>query len=136
VSFLYPSLHCVSARKTFRLLAKYFLEQISQRLGRPTPRLTPTTLAELAAYDWPGNIREMQHVIERGIIISQGGTLQIELTSPQKSIRTPTPVQHSPSEIMTDSQMRSVGGGQHRFGAATSERQNLRTSRGRAAPWV
>lgn len=90
------------------LLAKYFLEQISQRLGRPTPMLTLTTLAELAAYDWPGNIREMQHVIERGIIISQGGRLQIELPSPQKIIGTPTPVQDSPAEIMTDSQMRRL----------------------------
>lgn len=90
------------------LLAKYFLEQISQRLGRPTPRLTPTTLAELAAYDWPGNIREMQHAIERGIIISQGGSLQIELPSPQKTIGTPTPVHDSRSEIMTNSQMRKL----------------------------
>lgn len=90
------------------LLARYFLEQTSRRLGRPTLRLTPATLAELVAYEWPGNIREMQHVIERGIIISQGSTLQVELTSPQRSSRTPIPAKHIPSEVMTDAQLRAL----------------------------
>ena len=90
------------------LLVDYFLEQISRRLGRPIPRLNRTTLAELVAYDWPGNIRELQHVIERGIIVAEGGSLQVELGSSQRHSGIPAPVQSAPSEIMTDSQLRAL----------------------------
>ena len=90
------------------LLVDYFLEQISRRLGRSIPRLNRTTLAELVAYDWPGNIRELQHVIERGIIVADGGSLQVELGSSQRHSGIPAPVQSAPSEIMTDSQLRAL----------------------------
>ena len=90
------------------LLVDYFLEQISRRLGRPIPRLNRTTLAELVAYDWPGNIRELQHVIERGIIVAEGGSLQVELGSSQRHSGIPAPVQSAPSEIITDSQLRAL----------------------------
>ncbi len=90
------------------LLVEYFLKQISRRLGRSIPRVTKTTLAELVAYDWPGNIRELQHVIERGIIVAEGGFLHVELASSQRNSGIPTPVENAVSEILTDAQLRAL----------------------------
>jgi transcriptional regulator with GAF, ATPase, and Fis domain len=42
-------------------------------------RLTDDGLEFLTAYDWPGNIRELHHVIERAVILSQAGELRIDL---------------------------------------------------------
>ena len=45
------------------LLAEHLLAQLSRRLGRPAPRLTVANIRDLQRYDWPGNIRELQHVL-------------------------------------------------------------------------
>jgi formate hydrogenlyase transcriptional activator len=58
-------------------LAAHFLQQSARRLGRPAPRLSATQIKELQAYDWPGNIRELQNVIERAVIRSRDGHLEI-----------------------------------------------------------
>ena len=42
-------------------------------MNRPEPSLTPAALAQLAAYNWPGNVRQLQNVIERSIIMWQEG---------------------------------------------------------------
>ena len=61
------------------LLASYFIEIISSKLNRPEPKLTQGNIQQLQAYDWPGNIRELQNLIERAIILSMDGTLQFLL---------------------------------------------------------
>ncbi|MDX8411433.1 MAG: sigma 54-interacting transcriptional regulator [Mariprofundaceae bacterium] len=61
------------------LLATHFISLICRRLKRPEPRLTRASLKQLQTYRWPGNIRELQNVIERAIIISQGGRLHFSL---------------------------------------------------------
>ncbi len=70
-------------------LAAHFIRLASQKLRRPTPRLTEADLLQLQRYDWPGNIRELQNVIERAVILSQGGRLSFEL--PQAFPETPPP---------------------------------------------
>ena len=64
-------------------LAARFVELASQQLKRSVPRLTQANLVELQRYDWPGNIRELQNVIERAVILSQGNRLQFDLPEPQ-----------------------------------------------------
>lgn len=59
------------------LLAEHFTRQISSRLGRPAPAVTPQVVAELASYAWPGNVREMRNVIERALILNPGDTLNL-----------------------------------------------------------
>jgi two-component system response regulator AtoC len=44
-------------------------------LGLPQVRIAPETMRRLVSYDWPGNIREMENVIERGMILCEGGIL-------------------------------------------------------------
>ena len=61
------------------LLASYFIEIISGKLNRPEPTLTQGNIQQLLTYDWPGNIREMQNLIERAIILSMDGSLQFQL---------------------------------------------------------
>ncbi len=61
------------------LLAEHFLEVFSRRLGRPVSRLTLANVQLLQRYDWPGNIRELQHVIERSAITSTKGRLEFDI---------------------------------------------------------
>ena len=61
------------------LLAAHFLDRASRRLNCPKVQLTDQALAQLMAYHWPGNIRELHNVIERAVILSQRGPLRIDL---------------------------------------------------------
>jgi len=62
------------------LLATHFISLICRRLKRAEPRLTQLNLKQLQAYPWPGNIRELQNVIERTIIVSKKNRLNFNLT--------------------------------------------------------
>jgi transcriptional regulator with GAF, ATPase, and Fis domain len=61
------------------MLAVHFLEQICRDFGRECPPLTQRQVNELRAYDWPGNVRELKNVMERAVILSRGGPLQLNL---------------------------------------------------------
>jgi len=63
-------------------LAQHFLEQTCKDFGRKTLTLTRAQTANLRAYDWPGNIRELKNVIERAVILSQGKVLRLDLSMP------------------------------------------------------
>ena len=62
-----------------RVLAEHFAQLASRRLKIPHGPLTESNVELLASYHWPGNIRELQNVIERAVIISQGGPLQVDI---------------------------------------------------------
>jgi formate hydrogenlyase transcriptional activator len=59
------------------LLVMFSLQKFAKKLGRPVKQVTEDTMRRLAAYDWPGNIRELQNVIERAILLSPGDTLML-----------------------------------------------------------
>ena len=61
------------------LLATHFITLICRRMNRQEPHLTQANLKQLQNYSWPGNIRELQNVIERAIILSKGNRLQFDL---------------------------------------------------------
>lgn len=56
-------------------LAEYFLGMYRKKYNRPVAFLHETLITQLENYDWPGNIRELQHAIERAVILCQGKTL-------------------------------------------------------------
>ncbi|MGN7719407.1 sigma-54-dependent transcriptional regulator [Chitinophaga sp. 22620] len=56
-------------------LAEYFLGLYRKKYNRPVAFLHESLTAQLEKYDWPGNIRELQHAIERAVILCQGKTL-------------------------------------------------------------
>ena len=66
-------------REDIPQLAVHFVQMTAKKMNRPVPRLTKGHIDHLAAYDWPGNIRELQNVVERAVILAQGGLLRFEL---------------------------------------------------------
>ncbi len=78
------------------LLAAHFITLVCQRLNLPEPKLTQGNLKQLQAYHWPGNIRELQNIIERAIIISKGKRLQFSL--PGNDVATATTDRDSAEE--------------------------------------
>jgi transcriptional regulator with GAF, ATPase, and Fis domain len=63
------------------LLAKHFLSLTAQKLNRPAVKLTQADIEALSQYDWPGNIRELQNIIERAVITSHLGKLNFDIPS-------------------------------------------------------
>jgi transcriptional regulator with GAF, ATPase, and Fis domain len=63
-------------------LAERFLDLAARKLGRPRPRLTVAAAQRLQRYDWPGNIRELQHSIERAMITATSSRLDFDLPEP------------------------------------------------------
>jgi DNA-binding NtrC family response regulator len=57
------------------VLARHMLDRLSIDLGRPPVELTPEALRSLQGYHWPGNIRELRNVLERGLLLSEGALL-------------------------------------------------------------
>src|SRR5947208_8200989 len=62
------------------ILAEYLIDRYAKRLGKRITRISKKTLDLLQAYHWPGNIRELQNVIERAVIISDGETFVLDET--------------------------------------------------------
>lgn len=69
------------------LLTRYFLDKYAIKHNRPMLELTPEDEARLSDYHWPGNIRELQNIIERAVILSTDEHLFIDLP-PKKAINT------------------------------------------------
>ncbi len=61
------------------LLIRYFTQKHAKRMNRPIESIPSAAIEALTNYDWPGNIRELQNVIERSVILSPGGVLQIAI---------------------------------------------------------
>lgn len=66
-------------REDIPLLVRYFTQKFAKRMDRPIDSIPASVLEALASYDWPGNIRELQNVIERSVILSPGRVLQVAL---------------------------------------------------------
>ena len=95
------------------LLAEHLLSQLARRLGRPAPRLTLANVKELQHYDWPGNIRELQHVLERALITAKSGKLRLNLTTPGAQGQSipghdSAAAQEASEEILTVSELRAL----------------------------
>ena len=59
-------------------LAMFFLSRFAKRFGKPVDAVSKETMARLVEYSWPGNIRELQNVIERALVLSQGSVLELD----------------------------------------------------------
>jgi PAS domain S-box-containing protein len=60
------------------LLARFLLDKFATRIGRRFEGIDPATLRRLVTYPWPGNIRELQNVIERAVILATGAMLEVD----------------------------------------------------------
>jgi PAS domain S-box-containing protein len=66
------------------LLVAHFIRKHTTALGRRVDRVSARSMELLERYSWPGNIRELEHVIERGIILSPGPTLEVDDWMPRQ----------------------------------------------------
>ncbi len=60
------------------LLVEYFVDRFSSSMGKRITKINKKSLAQLEAYPWPGNIRELQNVIERSVIVSDGDEFSVD----------------------------------------------------------
>lgn len=58
------------------LLVKHFCQKYEAKIGKKITNIPTNVINALMAYDWPGNIRELENMIERGLILSRDGTLE------------------------------------------------------------
>src|SRR5688572_30850862 len=58
-------------------LAQHFLRELAAGQGLPSPRLSPTAIATLKSHSWPGNVRELKNVLERALVMCEGGEIDI-----------------------------------------------------------
>lgn len=64
-------------REDISLLANNFAIKYSKKIGKEIKRIPKNMIGQLEHYKWPGNIRELENVIERAVVTSQGSTLQL-----------------------------------------------------------
>jgi PAS domain S-box-containing protein len=59
------------------LLVAFFVQRFAKKFSRAVKQVSEETMRRLVEYPWPGNIRELQNVIERAVVLSQGDTLEL-----------------------------------------------------------
>jgi formate hydrogenlyase transcriptional activator len=62
------------------LLVRHFVQHYARRMNRAIDTISSETMEALVHYQWPGNIRELQNLIERSVILSKGPVLQVPLS--------------------------------------------------------
>jgi formate hydrogenlyase transcriptional activator len=68
-------------REDIPMLVRHFAQQFARRMKKTIETIPTETMAVLTRYDWPGNIRELQNLIERAVILSRGQTLEVPVTA-------------------------------------------------------
>ena len=64
-------------REDMPALVHHLVDRLSRQIGKPVNRIRPETLHALEQHDWPGNIRELENVLQQAIILSRDGTLEL-----------------------------------------------------------
>jgi formate hydrogenlyase transcriptional activator len=67
------------------LLVHFFAQKFSQQMKKPIKTIPTQTITRLTSYSWPGNIRELQNLIERAVILSRGSVLEVPLAELKQS---------------------------------------------------
>ena len=62
-------------REDIPALLEHFVEIFSRRTGRQIHHIPPETVAAFSSYSWPGNIRELQNLVERAVVLAKDGVL-------------------------------------------------------------
>jgi formate hydrogenlyase transcriptional activator len=71
------------------LLVRHFVQQFGRRMGKTIDSVPADTMSALVRYHWPGNIRELQNIIERAVIVTQGSVLKVGLGELEIAPKTP-----------------------------------------------
>jgi len=74
------------------VLVRYFTQKFAQSMHRPIDTIPTRAMEALQAWHWPGNIRELENVIERSVILSQGRELQVPVAELRERAEAPAPL--------------------------------------------
>lgn len=78
-------------REDIPRLAAYFIEQACRKINRsPDLELDKESLAACMSYEWPGNVRELENLIERGVLLAEGGSVELKELLPKMDAIPPT----------------------------------------------
>ncbi|MCU4676517.1 sigma 54-interacting transcriptional regulator [Catenovulum sp. 2E275] len=90
------------------MLLTHFVNKVCKKLNQPKPSISMSQMQHLQNYDWPGNIRELENIIERQVILAKGGKLDFSfLAINQPKYNQITPSSISP-ELMTNHQYQAL----------------------------
>src|SRR5467141_1628984 len=78
-----PSLR--ERREDIPLLLRYFVQKFSRQMQKQIESIPAAALRKLMAWEWPGNIRELENFIERAVILTRGKALEVPLTELRKT---------------------------------------------------
>ena len=87
-------------REDIPQLASYFIVRYSKKAGKKINTISSKALQELTQYDWPGNIRELEHLIERSVLLATGDTIK-EIHLPHQKRNAATDVMKGSISIRT-----------------------------------
>jgi formate hydrogenlyase transcriptional activator len=79
-------------REDIPALVTHFVKLFSRRMGKQVDSVPPETMAAFLWYSWPGNIRELQNLVERSVILSRDGVLLNPLHKKQTELVIPSPL--------------------------------------------
>jgi two-component system response regulator PilR (NtrC family) len=65
------------------LLTEHFLRQFNTENDKRVERLAPQVLERLLSYSWPGNVRQLENVVERGVVLARGPEITVDLLPPE-----------------------------------------------------
>lgn len=98
-------------RDDIPLLISHVLKKTCQRFNKPELRISVAQMQRLQSYHWPGNIRELENLIERQVILSSGEKLTLEDLPLGNSGHSPTPrtpSENTPTETLTESDCETI----------------------------
>lgn len=116
------------------VLVEYLVERYAKKAGKRISRIKKRTLDLFQAYDWPGNIRELQNVVERAVILCDGGTFSVDATWLQRKPRLLSQRPVSPGAVLAQDKKEFAERERKAIEAALAECQGrVAGSRGAAA---
>ncbi len=86
-------------REDIPLLVRYFVQKFSRSLNKLVQYVPSEAMDALVAYSWPGNIRELENLLERAVILSPGKELRVPLSELRNTLA--APVDDSPLTLST-----------------------------------
>jgi PAS domain S-box-containing protein len=92
-------------------LAEAFMEKFSKRNGISLNPLTTEDISRLRSYSWPGNIRELQNVIERAVITSVAGNINLERALPDSTAKAPSSssdMDKTSARVLSDGELKEL----------------------------
>jgi DNA-binding NtrC family response regulator len=63
-------------------LARHFLQEFARENGKQVEEISPAAMQRLLDYRWPGNVRELENAVERAVVLSTGGAVDVDLLPP------------------------------------------------------